>query len=63
MEQWIADAVGRMHIHKITQTDIANNLGVTREYVSMILRGVKTPKRAKERINRAINEIIAEKSE
>lgn len=62
MDKWIADAVGRMHVHKVTQKDIATALGVTREYVNMILNGTKSPKHAKERINQAIDDIIAEKS-
>lgn len=63
METWIADAVGKMHINKITQKEVASKMGVTEDYVSMILRGVRTPKGARERIEKAIDEIIAEKAE
>lgn len=61
MENWIAEAVGKMHINHITQKDIAERLGVTNDYISMILLGKKTPKNAEERITNAINEIIAER--
>ena len=61
MEKWIATAVGKMHIHGITQIELAKHLGVTNDYVSMILRGKKNPKGAKERILTAIDEIIAER--
>ena len=61
MEQWMGDAVGKMHVNKITQTQLANHLGVSGDYVSMILNGKKVPKGAKERIMGAIDEIIAQK--
>lgn len=61
MENWIAEAVGKMHINHITQKDIAERLDVTNDYISMILLGKKTPKNAEERITNAINEIIAER--
>ena len=61
MNNWIAKAVGKMHIKKITQAQLAEKMGVTREYVSMILNGTKMPKEAKNRINAAIDEIIAER--
>lgn len=63
METWIADTVGKMHIHKITQLQVAEKMGVSARYISMILTGVKTPKGARERIEKAIDEIIAEKIE
>ena len=63
MEKWIGEAVGLMHIHRITQQMIGDEMGVTNDYVSMILRGVKSPKGAEERVMGAINSIIARKSE
>lgn len=61
MEKWIADAVGKMHVNKITQKEVAIKMGVTEDYVSMILREVRTPSDAADRINKAIDEIIAER--
>lgn len=61
MENWIAEAVGKMHINHITQKNIAERLDVTNDYISMILLGKKMPKNAEERITNAINEIIAER--
>ena len=58
---WIANAVGKMHVNKITQAQLAEKMDVTREYVTMILNGVKCPKDAEQRINAAIDEIIAER--
>lgn len=58
MEQWIGRAVGKMHINKITQTQLAEEMGVTNDYVWMILNGKKTPKGIRERVELAINNII-----
>ena len=62
MHSWIAKAVGKMHINKITQAQLAQKMGVTREYITMILNGIKNPKDAEKRINAAIDEIIAERN-
>ena len=50
-----------MHINKITQVELSQKIGWTREYVSMILNGIKSPANAEERINKAIDDIIAER--
>ena len=61
MEQWIADVVGKMHIHKITQSQLAEKMGVTNDYIWMILNGKKKPKQAYERITAAIDSILADR--
>lgn len=63
MEQWISEAVGKMHVNKITGIDIAKYLGVTAQYVSEILNGKKTPKNAKEKIFSAIDGICKLRAE
>ncbi len=62
MEHWIAVAVGKMHINKIQQKDVAAKMGVTEEYISMILNGKKKPKNAEARILAALDDLIASKS-
>ena len=62
LEKWIADAVGLMHINRITNCELAEKLDVTPEYVSMILNGKKAPAHAEERILSAIEELCKEKS-
>lgn len=57
MEEWISEAVGKMHINKIKGIDIAKHLGFTAQYISEILNGKKTPKNAKEKILSAIDEL------
>lgn len=60
--QWTANIVGRMHMYKISGKDIAKHIGVTPEYVSMMLNGHKEPEGAEERFNNAIDEIVASKN-
>ena len=62
MPKWIATAVGLMHIHKITHKRLADKLGFTREYITMILNNKVSPPNAKEKVLTAINELIAEDS-
>lgn len=62
MDGWIANAVGKMHVNKISNIDVAKKLNFTVAYVSMILNGKKTPKDAETRIMSAIDEIIAERN-
>lgn len=47
MDHWIATAVGKMHVHKITQIELAKHMGVTNDYISLIMRGKKSPKISK----------------
>lgn len=62
MEAWIADTIGKMHIHKITQTALAEHMGKRRDYVSKILNGTVAPKNAREKIMAAVEEMIEAKS-
>jgi hypothetical protein len=61
LAQWTADVVGQMHKHKISKTMLAIHMGVTREYVSMVLNGHRAPVGAEERFRAAVNEIITER--
>lgn len=53
MDEWTGDLVGRMHNARISQQDIANELGVTKAYVSMVLNGARKPPNARERLETA----------
>ena len=59
LAQWIGSLVGKMHRHKITKSMLADHLGISREYVSMVLNGHREPSDAEERFTRAVDEIIA----
>ncbi|MBO7275519.1 MAG: helix-turn-helix transcriptional regulator [Clostridia bacterium] len=55
--QWIGDCVGRMHIHHITITQLAKEMGITREYLSMLLNGHREPPGTEQRIRAAIDRL------
>jgi transcriptional regulator with XRE-family HTH domain len=62
-KKWTGNLVGLMHDHKITKTQLADRLGVSREYVSMVLNEHRFPAGAEARFTQAVNEIIAETSD
>ena len=59
LAQWTADLVGQMHQYKITKSQLADHMGVTREYVSMVLNGHREPAGAETRFRTAVGELIA----
>ena len=61
MQNWISQVVGKMHVNKITQIEVAKKMGVCNDYVSMILTGKKSPKDAEQRINDAIDAILSDR--
>lgn len=58
LAQWIGDFVGRMHRHRVTITQISQEMGVTREYLSLILNGHREPQGIEERMNNALDSVI-----
>lgn len=62
LAQWIGDLVGQMHKWKITKKQLAETLGVTPEYVSMVLNGHREPVGAEEKFRNAVESLIAAKN-
>ena len=62
-KKWTGNLVGLMHDHKITKSQLAEHLGVSREYVSMVLNGHRAPMGAEEKFRSAVEQIIAESGE
>ena len=60
--QWTGDLFGKMHCHCISNKRLAQELGCTQEYVSMVLNGHREPPGAEERFNKAVREIIKSQS-
>lgn len=57
--QWICDFVGRLHQHRVTITQLSKEMGVTREYLSMILNGHREPPGIESRMNNALDNVIS----
>jgi len=49
-EAWTGDLIGKMHNHKIKQSELAQALGYTNAYVGMILRGERKPPNIREKM-------------
>ena len=60
LAQWICDLVGQMHKWKISKKELAEELGVTPEYVSMILNGHREPAGAEVKFRAAVDALVAE---
>jgi plasmid maintenance system antidote protein VapI len=58
LAQWIGDFVGRMHRYRVTITQLAQEMDVTREYLSAILNGHREPKGIEQRMNDALDNLI-----
>ena len=58
LAQWTAELVGQMHQHRISKTQLADHMGVTREYVSMVLNGHREPTGAEQRFRTALDDLI-----
>lgn len=61
-EKWTGRVVGRMHVEQISTADLAREMGVTRAYVSMLLNCSKKPEGARERVEGALEKIIARRN-
>lgn len=57
-EEWTGRLVGKMHNERITYEELANELGVTRSYVSMILNGKRSPGGIRQRMEEAVDRLV-----
>ena len=62
-EKWTGKLIGKMHNEKVTMQEIAEELGVTKAYVSMILNGVRKPKGIQNRMETAFSAIVDKRKE
>lgn len=57
--QWTGDLLGEMHVKDISVSQLAEELGVTKQYVSMVLHGHRSPPDAEERFRAAVERLSA----
>ena len=60
---WTGTLVGEMHTYRVTNKMLAAELGVTPEYVSMILNGHRSPADAENRFRAAFEKLLEEREE
>lgn len=58
-DKWTGVLIGKMHNHDVTQQNLADELGISKGYVSQILTGYRNTPGAKEKFNDAYNRIIS----
>lgn len=58
MEMWTGGVVAKLHTHSISRAELADELGVTPQYVSMLLNGKKTSAGMESRMMAAIDAIV-----
>ena len=61
-EQWTAEIVAKLHLQGITRRELADELGVTAQYVTMVLNGKKSSAGMEERMTKAISDIVERRS-
>lgn len=57
-EKWTGELIGKMHNERINRKEVAEELGVTKSYVSMILNGNRSIPGMQERMEAAVAAII-----
>lgn len=57
-EKWTGRLIGRMHNERITYEQLANEMGVNKAYISMILNGKRSPPNIQKRMETALEAII-----
>lgn len=60
-EKWTGRLVGRLHNEQITYEELANEMGCTKAYISMILNGARKPDGIQKRMEDAVSAIIAKR--
>ena len=60
-KEWTGNLVGLMHNNRISNSQLAKELGVTDRYVSMVLNGHREPPGAEDRFTAAVRKIIDER--
>ena len=56
-QEWTAEVVARLHLHKLTIKQLAEEAGYTPEYLSMVLNGHRDPKKGRANILAALGRL------
>ena len=62
-EKWTGELIGKMHNHDITRKQLADELGVTKSYVTMILNGSRKTANGREKLEAAYVAVLKRKEE
>lgn len=62
LDEWIGNATAKMRINQVRQQEVAAEMGVTKNYLSMILNGKRKPANGREAVEGALDTLIARKN-
>lgn len=62
-ERWTGILVGKMHNERVSLQDMADEMGVSRSYVSQVLNGKKTPSGCRDRLEFAFESILEKRGD
>lgn len=62
-EKWTGELIGKMHNERVTYDEVAAEMGVGKAYISMILNGQRKPADGRERLEAAVDAVIAKRKE
>lgn len=62
-EHWTGRVIGRMHNHNITMQELADRMGITKAYVSMLLNSKRNPPGIREKMESTVAEMIKERKQ
>lgn len=57
-EKWTGTLIGKMHNERVTYQDLADEMSVTKSYISMILNGSRKPKGIEKRMEDAFSSVL-----
>lgn len=57
-EQWTADIIAQMHLHKIKATELAKELDWHPKYLSAVLNGHRSPGGAETTVRGALSRMV-----
>lgn len=61
--EWTGNIIGRMHSKAVTRGDLANEMGVSKAYISMLLNESRKPANAQEMLETAFQAVLAKRTE
>ena len=62
-KEWTGDVVKKLHINGIAQTELAEEMKCTKEYISMILNSKREQSDIQTRVEEAISSIIKKRGD
>lgn len=62
-EPWTGRVIGRMHNYNITMQELADRMGITRAYVSLLLNSKRNPPGIREKMESTVAEMIKERKQ